>query len=125
MALSRELGVSDRATFLGQVPDEELIRLYEGAGAVFVGPINEDYGLVTLEALEAERPVVATADSGGPLEFVEHEASGLVVEPEPEAVGDAFERLLTDEAFSRELGVAGRERVQSIGWDNVLVKLFG
>ena len=59
--------------------------LYAGALGVVFPPFDEDYGYVTLEAFLARKPVVTTTDAGGPLEFVEDDVTGLVVEPAPEA----------------------------------------
>ena len=54
--------------FLGHVPDDELIRLYQGCRAL-VFPGEEDFGLVMVEAQAAGRPVIAYA-AGGALETV-------------------------------------------------------
>jgi glycosyltransferase involved in cell wall biosynthesis len=94
--------------------------LYAGAGAVFYAPFDEDYGLVTLEAFRSARPVVTTTDAGGPLEFVKHAETGLVAEPEPQAIGRALGQLLGDKALAERLGAAGRAATRSISWDHVI-----
>jgi glycosyltransferase involved in cell wall biosynthesis len=94
--------------------------LYAGAGVVFYAPFDEDYGLVTLEAFRSARPVVTTKDAGGPLEFVKHAETGLVCEPEPQAIGGALTQLLEHKALAARLGAAGRERTLSISWDHVI-----
>ena len=43
----------------------ELAELYAGARAVAFVPYEEDYGLVTLEAMLAGKPVITCTDSGG------------------------------------------------------------
>jgi len=60
-----ELGVDDRTTFLGYVPDEELPAAYATAD-VFVLPTTEleGFGLATLEALSSGTPVVGTPVGG-------------------------------------------------------------
>lgn len=122
-ALAAELGLAARVRFAGHVSDSETRALYARAGAVFYAPWDEDYGLVTLEAFHASKPVVTTPDAGGPLEFVAHEQTGLVAAPEPEAVGAALARLLGDPDLARELGRAGRERVAGHSWDQVVAEL--
>ncbi len=59
------LGVDDRTTFLGYVPDERLPAAYATADA-FVLPTQalEGFGLATLEALASGTPVVATPVGG-------------------------------------------------------------
>jgi glycosyltransferase involved in cell wall biosynthesis len=118
-----ELELSSRVKFLGRVSDQELIDLYAEARAVFVGPIDEDYGLVAVEALEAARPVVATRDCGGPLELIEDQVSGIVVEPEPQEVARALRRLFEDSALCRRWGQSGAERVRRLDWDEVVDRL--
>lgn len=122
-ALAAELGVRARVDFKGYLEDGELRSLYATAGAVFYAPYDEDYGLVTLEAFRACRPVATTADAGGPLEFVRDGETGLVSAPEPEAVGRALERLLRDKDLARRLGERGRQETSAIGWDAVVEAL--
>src|SRR5690606_17211306 len=93
---------------------------YAGARAVVFAPFDEDYGYVTLEAFAAHRPVVTASDSGGVLEFVEHEVSGLVAEPTGEAIGEAMARLAADPALAARLGRAGYDRTRDISWDGVI-----
>ncbi|MFC4451727.1 glycosyltransferase family 4 protein [Halorussus aquaticus] len=72
-----DLGVADRVTFLGYVPDEDLPRAYATADC-FVLPTRrlEGFGLATLEALASGTPVVATP-VGGTTEIL----SGLREDP--------------------------------------------
>ncbi len=70
---------------------------------------TEGYPGVILEAFQCGRPVVA-ARSGSISELVEHEESGLLVEPRSAAaVRSAIERLLADPELYRRL-CAGAER---------------
>ena len=117
-----DAGVSHRVEFRGRVSEEELLDLYANARAVVYPPYDEDYGYVTLEAFLACKPVVTTTDSGGPLEFVEHEVSGIVCDPEAHALAAALNTLV-DEARARALGEAGHERASSVTWDGVIESL--
>ncbi len=124
-ALARELGLGQRARFLGRLPDPEVRELYARAGAVFYAPWDEDYGLVTLEAFQSGRAVVTTTDSGGPLEFVGDGATGLVAQPQPEALAAALRRLLENPGLARRLGAAARESIAGLSWDAVIEALTG
>ncbi len=121
--LAASLGIEDRVSFPGQVDDATLKDLYARAGAVYYAPHDEDYGLVTIEAMQSRRGVVTTRDAGGPLEFVADGVTGLVVAAEPEAIGAALSRLLQDKALARRLGDAGFEAVRSLDWDTVVDSL--
>jgi glycosyltransferase involved in cell wall biosynthesis len=117
-------GVADRVTWAGRIDDHGLVALYAGALGIVFPPFDEDYGYITLEAFLARKPVVTTADAGGPLEFVEDSVTGLVVEPDPEAIGRAIARLAADQRLARSLGDAGYDRVRSITWDSVVDRLM-
>lgn len=114
------LGLSERVQFAGFIPEEDLLDLYAGAFAVLYAPIDEDYGYVTVEAFLSGKPVVTCTDSGGTLEFVENGESGFIVEPTPEAMAEAIDKLHTDRKRARDMGEAGRPRVAGIGWESVI-----
>jgi glycogen synthase len=102
------------------VPVEDLVQLYSHA-AVFCCPsLYEPFGLINLEAMACETPVVATR-VGGIVEVVEDGVSGLLVEPgRPEALADGVRRVLADPAGARAMGRAGRRRVeQHFSWARV------
>jgi glycosyltransferase involved in cell wall biosynthesis len=111
--------------FLGAASQDQLVDLYAGALGVVYAPYDEDYGYVTLEAFLAGKPVVTASDSGGTLEFVEHERNGFVASPDPEAIAAAIDRLARDRRLAANLGAAGRERAHTVTWDGVIEQLLG
>jgi glycosyltransferase involved in cell wall biosynthesis len=118
-----ELGVTDRVSLLGFVPDDELVRRFSEALAVVYAPVDEDYGYVTLQAFRAGKPVITATDSGGVLEWVEDGVTGIVTDGSPGAIGDAIDRLAADPALAEKLGEAGRERVAGLSWEPVVERL--
>lgn len=125
-AEAEALGLSQRVRFLGKVSRPELLALYARATAVFFGPLDEDYGYITLEAMLSGKPVVTCKDSGGPLEFVLDGETGYVTDPEPEAIAAALSRLMEDPAHARTLGANGRARYEAmnITWSHVVETLL-
>lgn len=119
-------GLAGTVELAGSVSDQKLIDLYRGALAVYYGPYDEDFGYVTLEGIAAQRPVVVTTDSGGPLEFVRDGATGLVVEAKPRAIAAAFDRLAADPSYASEMGRAGRQVLKDSvpDWPDVVSKLL-
>lgn len=115
-ALTKQAQGDKRILFVGRLSEEELARHYQTALAVPFVPYDEDYGLVTLEALAAGRPVVTVSDAGGVLEFVEDGVTGLVADPDPASLAAAFEALLKNPIQARKMGEAGREWVRPITW---------
>jgi glycosyltransferase involved in cell wall biosynthesis len=124
--LVEELGVAHRVRLLGRVSESEKRLFYARSLAVFFGPRDEDYGYVTLEAMLSGKPVITCTDSGGPLELVLDGDTGLVVEPTPEAVAEAIDRLHAAPRWAAALGGAGRARYEALGicWDNVVERLL-
>ena len=117
-------GVADRVVFAGGVAEPQLVDFYAGALAVVFPPFDEDYGYVTLEAFLARKPVVATTDAGGPLEFVEDGVTGFVTEPTAEAIGAAIATLAAARSRAQALGDAGYDRASRITWDGVVDRLM-
>lgn len=126
-ALAEECGVAHRVKWLSGLAPEHLAELYSRSLAVVFAPQDEDYGYVTLEGMLAAKPVITTTDSGGPLEFIEHELNGLVVDPTADAMAGALDRLFGEPLWSRELGQAGLKRYHDmkIGWETVIDHLVG
>lgn len=122
-------GLGERIEFLGRVSDDDLLSLYARAMAVYYAPHDEDYGYVTLEAQASGKPVITAHDSGGTLEFIVDEVSGLVVSPTSEAIGKAVNRLYEDQEWARALGAEGQKKIQSLGiteagWESVIEGLL-
>jgi glycogen synthase len=102
------------------VPVDDVVELYSHA-AVFVCPsVYEPFGLINLEAMACETPVVASA-VGGILEVVEDGVTGVLVPPgRPGELADALRRVLADPAMARAMGHAGRRRVEErFSWASV------
>ena len=98
--------------------------LYRDALALIYVPFDEDYGLVTLEAFLAEKPVITAHDSGGTLEFVEDGVNGFVVAPESKEIADAVARLAADHTLASAFGHNGRDIASAITWNNVIERLL-
>jgi glycosyltransferase involved in cell wall biosynthesis len=120
-----QLGLGARIRLVGRLSEEDLAAYYACCLGVFFGPSDEDYGYITLEAMLARKPVITCTDSGGPLEFVVNQETGLVVEPNPHAVAAAIESLYGNRKRAAELGAVGYARYQGLqlSWDNVANEL--
>jgi len=67
---------------------------------------------------------ILPGDSGGPLDFVRHEETGLVTDPVPEALAGAMAALADDAALAERLGQRGRATVSGLTWANTLARLL-
>lgn len=124
--LLRQLAASDfRVELLGFLSEAQLVDEYSRALAVPFVPLDEDFGLVALEAAQAGKPVITSIDSGGAREVVHHRRTGLVVEPTASAVAAAIEELVDDQALAQRLGAEGRRRAADVTWEALLASVLG
>lgn len=103
--------------FAGRVSDDDLAQRFADAPCVVAPAYQEDYGLTAIEAMAQGKPVIVCTDGGGLTELVDHEQTGLVVEPTPTAIAEAIERLTTDRDLAAELGANGRRRAAELSWE--------
>jgi glycosyltransferase involved in cell wall biosynthesis len=114
------------------VPREELRQLYSHA-AVFCCPsVYEPFGIINLEAMACQAPVVATAVGGIPEVVIDGRTGVLVplelagpMQPADPAgferdLADAVSALMREPELRASMGEAGRRRaVESFGWDAI------
>lgn len=112
-SLSVELGIAQRVQFLGWVEHNQLGELYDEAMMVVVpSRWPEPFGMVGLEALLRQRPVIASEVGGGIPDWLEDGETGLLFPVNDEAsLARAIDRLAEDSQLASELGRRGRENV--------------
>ena len=102
------LGIADRVQWLGQLPQPRLADLYRRATALVVPSTDEGLGLVAVEAQLCETPVVAN-ESGGLIDTVQHDRTGILVPPgNADALAAALDALMDRPDRGADLGRAGR-----------------
>ena len=133
VARARETARSPIVWIDEMLPRSEIVTLYTHA-AVFVCPsVYEPFGIINLEAMACETPVVAS-EVGGIPEVVVPEETGLLVpletaehqaEPkDPDAfaggLADAINRLMRDEKLRKSMGAKARRRVEEqFSWRSI------
>ncbi|NDJ22311.1 glycosyltransferase [Nostoc sp. B(2019)] len=119
-----ELGLEDCTTFAGRL-DDNILPFYYAAADVCVVPSHyEPFGLVTIEAMASQTPVVASNVGG--LQFtVVPEITGLLAPPKDEvAFAAAIDRILINPAWRDQLGQAARQRTEiAFSWYSVASRL--
>ena len=129
-AQAAALGLDGRVRFHGFVPAEAL-RGHLAACDAFVLPAVVDakgdvegLGVVLLEAMSYGKPTIASA-AGGILDIVQDGRNGRLVRPgDVPALAAAITKLMDDPALGRELGLHGREDVQTrFSWDVIVDRL--
>ncbi len=108
----KELGVEKNVVFTGFRTD--IARIFSCFDMYTMPTFEEPLGLVFLEALAVEKPVVAYR-SGGVPEVVTHGECGLLTEPKDKAaLANAILTLANDPARRKQMGKAGRRRVEQV-----------
>ena len=104
-----------KITFVGYVPDSEVLSLYAQAD-VFVYPsLYEGFGLPVLEAMACGCPVIASNVSSLP--EVVGEAALLVDPYNVEALAQAILTVLQDDELKKEMSKKGIAQAQKFSWD--------
>ncbi len=124
LRLAESLGIADRVTFLGWVPNTDLPPYYRAAAVSVIPSLEEGFGIPAAEAMGCQTPVVAS-DAGGLPEVVEHGVTGLVVpRGDSSALATAIGALLADPFKRTQMGLAGRERaLRLFDWDRTAEQL--
>lgn len=108
--LAQELGLADRAHFLGMVTGSTKVSLFQAADVFVLPTSQENFGFAPIEAMAAGCPVVTTrgVDIWPELE----ESGGALIAPaDPEPLASALGELLRRPDRLREMGESGRRWV--------------
>uniref|UniRef100_A0A7C3UGH5 Glycosyltransferase family 1 protein n=1 Tax=Geoglobus ahangari TaxID=113653 RepID=A0A7C3UGH5_9EURY len=121
--IAKSLGLDSNVEFHGFIPEEKIVEYYNMC-KVFVLPstssTQEGFGIVLLEALSCETPVISTEVVGIAEDVKKYEA-GIIVPPKnPEALAEAIIKLLSDEDLAKKMGKNGRKLVEEkYTWERV------
>jgi glycosyltransferase involved in cell wall biosynthesis len=107
--LVSSLGVEDEVLWLGERQDiPEMLRALD---IVLVPSWEEPFGMVVIESMAMELPVIAT-EIGGATEVVTPPTDGLLLPPrQPDVWAEAIDRLVERPADRESMGRAARRRV--------------
>ncbi len=116
-----------KVKLIGFISQTEKETYYARCLGVFFAPFDEDYGYITLEAMLSSKPVITCIDSGGPLEFVEDEKTGFILNPDPKDIAKKIDWLYLNKNEAKRLGENAliHYKNKNITWDNVVNKLLG
>jgi glycosyltransferase involved in cell wall biosynthesis len=91
---------------------DDVARLLHGADALLLTSLHEGLPRVVLQAMAAEKPVVATAVSGTP-EAVKQGVTGFLRQPhDARGMAEDLYHILKDPALARRMGKAGRQALK-------------
>jgi glycosyltransferase involved in cell wall biosynthesis len=109
--LALSLGVEHSVTFHGSMNQQALRALLSVAGIFVLPSFAEGIPVALMEAMAMEIPCVSTFVAGIP-ELIDSGENGILVPPsDPKRLSAAMESLITDAAFRKATGRAGRLKV--------------
>ena len=118
----RELAKGYPIEFRINIAEEELLKLYSNSYAVLFSAINEDFGLVPLEAMACEKPIIAV-NEGGPRYTIINGKTGFLVNS-PKEMAEKMITLAKDPSMVEKIGKEGRKLVkEKYTWKNFLSSL--
>jgi glycosyltransferase involved in cell wall biosynthesis len=109
--LAKDLGIADRVKITGTIPFEEVPSYLKAADIFCFASVTETQGLVTMEAMAADLPIVAV-DATGTSDAVEHGKDGLLTENDAGALAAALEQVIDDAELRQHLKEGAKEKVQ-------------
>jgi len=117
------LGVGEHVHTIGYVQNEDKHKLFKACDMVCVPSRNEPFGIITLEAWAAAKPVVAT-NVGGPREIIENFYNGIKVYQHPESIAWGIKYLFGDPTGMsiRRMGRNGKNSVKEYTWEEIAKK---
>lgn len=118
----------EKIRFLGAKTHDELKTIYASADVLVVPSVTandgdqEGLGLVILEAMASETPVVASR-SGGIVQLIENEINGLLCEEKNvEQLGKNINRLLTDRELCEQIAKNMKKTVNQYDYGTIAKK---
>jgi phosphatidylinositol alpha-mannosyltransferase len=122
--VARTLGVD--AQFTGHVHDADLPGHVQAADVV-CSPARggESFGIVLLEAMACEKPIVASRIEGYEMLVGPADCGTLVAPGDTEALAAALVTLLRDPSLRQSLGSRGLETARQYDWSSIAQRLEG
>jgi glycosyltransferase involved in cell wall biosynthesis len=124
--IRQRINGSSRVTIVGHVPQDDLPRELERATCLVLPSVttretNEPWGLVVNEAMHAGLPVVATDAVGAAVGGLVRDGQNGYVVPErnPDRLGAAMQRLLTDRDAAARMGRQARVDAAEFNYDRM------
>jgi alpha-1,3/alpha-1,6-mannosyltransferase len=104
------LNLNENVSFLRSITDAQKVKLLRQAYCLVYTPTNEHFGIVPVEAMYCEKPVIATS-TGGPLETIADGRTGFLVKPTADEFAMALFNLMSDNKKHKAMCIAARVRV--------------
>ena len=111
----KEMSKGLNVKFVISPNDKEFFKLYSESYCVLFTAINEDFGIVPLEAMAHAKTVIAV-NEGGPKETIVNGKTGYLVERKPKEFAQKMLTLATNTKLNKKLGKEARKHVKKYDW---------
>ena len=114
------LGISEKVYFAGYLSGKDVQKMYKSADISVFPSTYEPFGIVALEAMLSENPVVVS-DIGGLNEIVQHRENGMKAYcGNPNSIADAILELLYDHKLCSEITKKAKNKVRNeYNWSKI------
>lgn len=111
------LNIIDKIDFVGFKHEDDLKKYYIKSD-IFILPTREDcFGLVTLEAICAEMPVIVSKYADGATDLVKDGESGIIIDPyNKDEVARAIERMITDSKLREKMQKKSKDIIEKFSF---------
>ena len=114
------LGISQKVYFAGYLGGKDVQKMYKAADISVFPSTYEPFGIVALEAMLSENPVVVS-DIGGLNEIVQHKENGMKsYAGNPNSIADSILELLYDHKLCSEITKKAKNKVRNeYNWSKI------
>ena len=116
----RAIGIENKVYFAGYMEGKDVQKMYKAADIAVFPSTYEPFGIVALEAMLSERPVVVS-DIGGLNEIVEHKSNGMKAYcGNPNSLADSILELLYDYKLCADITKKAKNKVRNeYNWSKI------
>ena len=114
------MGIGNKVYFAGYLQGKDVQRMYKAADIAVFPSTYEPFGIVALEAMLSENPVVVS-DIGGLNEIVEHRVNGMKAYcGNPNSIADSILELLFDHKLCSDITKKAKNKVRNeYNWSKI------
>lgn len=105
--------------FLGRLEGEKLYKMYIKSDIFLLPSKYECFSHTLLEAMTTGIPIIAS-DIPGTRNVIKNGYNGLLVEPTPEKIAEAIEKLIKNPKLREKLARNGLKEVKKYSWDKIV-----
>jgi glycosyltransferase involved in cell wall biosynthesis len=123
--LSKNLGIDEKVDFLGKIENSLLPDYYNNFDIAVSLSHSESFGVVAIEAMACECPVVVS-NADGFTEVVENNKTGFIVpKNNAQAAATTIQKYIDNKELIGKFGKNGRKRVEKYyNWNDNVIKMI-